>query len=81
MQDSQSLQSGGCPDAKYPYHQKRWRPTIWKSTGIRLQDGMLLLARAKGLAPIAVSLLPNLVLLPVSAFLDTARLGPCGPPS
>src|SRR5215467_1810757 len=37
-------------DTKYPYHQKRWRTTIWKSPkGIRLHSGTLLLGRARGL--------------------------------
>ncbi|HEX6776612.1 MAG TPA: transposase [Ktedonobacterales bacterium] len=60
-------------DTKYPYHQKRWRTTIWKSTGIRLKDGFLLLARARGLAPVQVALPSNLTALPQTAFLE-ARL-------
>lgn len=32
-------------DTKYPYHRKRWRTTIWKRSGIRLQAGIVLLAR------------------------------------
>jgi len=31
---------------KYPHNRKRYRTTVWKSTGIRLRSGTLLLARA-----------------------------------
>lgn len=60
-------------DTKYPYHRKRWRTTIWKSTGITRKDKTLLLARARGLAPVAVRLPDNLLPLPAAAFLE-ARL-------
>lgn len=60
-------------DTKYPHWQKRWRTTIWKNSGIRLKSGSLLLARAKGLAPVRVPLPPNLVSLSAKAFLE-ARL-------
>jgi putative transposase len=57
-------------DTRYPYHQKRWRTTIWKSSGIRLRAGTLLLARAKGLPAVGVSLPSNLLPLPQEAFLE-----------
>ena len=61
-------------EARYPYHRKRWRTTIWKSPkGIALQQGVLLLKRAKGLDPVYVSLPSNLASLPAAAFLE-ARL-------
>jgi hypothetical protein len=47
-------------DTKYPYHRKLWRTTIWKTSGIRLQDGALRLARARGLTPVTVPLPPHL---------------------
>jgi len=45
----------------YPYHRKRWRTSIWKTTGIRRQSvaaegDTLVLARARGLEPITLSL-------------------------
>jgi hypothetical protein len=46
--------------AKYPHKRKIWRTTVWKQTGIRRQDNALLLARARGLAPIRVALPPTL---------------------
>jgi putative transposase len=60
-------------ETKYPHRQKRWCTTIWKRTGIRLHEGVLLLARARGLAPMSVPLPPNLLSLPVQAFME-ARL-------
>jgi putative transposase len=55
-------------DTKYPYHRKRWRTTIWKASGIRLQEGALRLARARGLPPVVVPLPPQLLSLPLAAF-------------
>ena len=61
-------------DTKYPYHRKHWRTTIWKAPkGMIVQQGALLLKRAKGLAPHQVSLPSTLVDLPAAAFLE-ARL-------
>jgi putative transposase len=40
-------------DARCPWRRKRYRTTIWKNTGIRVRDGSVLLARARGLAPIS----------------------------
>jgi putative transposase len=57
-------------DTKYPYKRKRWRTTSWKSSGIRLKDGALLLARARGLAPLVVPLPSHLGALPARAFLE-----------
>lgn len=56
--------------AHYPHRLKRYRTTIWKNTGIRLRAGKLLLARARGLEPVAVVLPPNLAGLPAAAFLE-----------
>src|SRR5689334_5585333 len=54
-------------EAKYPYHRKRWRTTIWKNSGISRNGETLLLARARGLAPVSVSLPPPLLKLPAAA--------------
>jgi putative transposase len=58
---------------KYPHKRKRFRTTIWKNTGIRVRDGVLLLARARGLEPVRVNLPPHLADLPEDAFRE-ARL-------
>lgn len=55
---------------KYPHKRKWYRTTVWKHTGIRVRDGRLLLARARGLAPITVDLPPTLVGLPPIAFAE-----------
>src|SRR6516162_2779609 len=47
-------------DAKYPYHRKRWRTTIWKSTGLTRKGETLLLARARGLTAVLIALPSNL---------------------
>jgi putative transposase len=57
-------------DTKYPSHRKRFRTTIWKRTGITRKGETLLLARARGLAPVAVSLPSHLASLPAHAFLE-----------
>lgn len=60
-------------ETKYPYKRKRWRTTIWKSSGIRVKEGTLLLARARGLPAVPVALPSHLLPLPASAFHE-ARL-------
>jgi putative transposase len=60
-------------NTRYPYHHKRWRTTIWKASGIRLQEGTLRLARTKRLAPVVVSLPTHVLSLPAAAFRE-ARL-------
>src|SRR6266498_6032409 len=57
--------------AKYPHKRKFYRTTVWKNKGIRVKGTSLLLARAKGLAPVVVSLPPTLVSLSPAAFVET----------
>jgi putative transposase len=40
-------------NTRYPWRRKVYRTTIWKRSGIRVRDGMVLLSRARGLEPIA----------------------------
>ena len=42
--------------AHYPHRRKRWRTTIWKPSGIRVQEQTILLSRAKGHLPIRIPL-------------------------
>jgi putative transposase len=56
--------------AHYPHKRKLYRPTIWKNSGIRLVGGTLLLARARGLAPVVVALPPALQALGRAAFVE-----------
>ena len=43
-------------DARFPRKRKRWRTTVWKADCIRVTDEALLLARARGLPPVRVTL-------------------------
>ena len=50
------LRKHGKIDARYPYKRKFYRASVWKNTGIRMRDGVMLLARARGLASVRVAL-------------------------
>jgi putative transposase len=56
--------------AHYPHRRKRYRTTIWKSTGMRLKEGFLLLALARGNQPIKVELPELLKALPDESFTE-----------
>jgi putative transposase len=57
-------------DVKYPHWRKHWRTTIWKKSGITRSGERVWLARARGVAPLAVLLPPTLLALPATAFLE-----------
>jgi putative transposase len=57
-------------DVKYPHWRKRFRTTLWKKTGISRHGERVWLARARGVAPLAVLLPPTLLALPAAAFLE-----------
>ncbi len=57
-------------NTRYPHKRKAWRSTIWKNTGIRKQGSVLLLALARGNAPIRVVLPAPLRALPNEAFVE-----------
>ncbi len=59
--------------AKYPHWRKRYRTTVWKNTALRLKGECLILALARGQAPLAIKLPENLRTLPQEAFVE-ARL-------
>lgn len=67
---ARALKAAGREDARYPHKRKGWRTSVWKNTGIRAKDGLLLLARARGLAPVRVALPAPLALLPKTAFVE-----------
>jgi putative transposase len=56
--------------AHYPRHLKQFRTSIWKNTGIRKKDGVLVLSLARGNDPIRVSLPTQLADLPSESFLE-----------
>ena len=70
---AKTLRQKGDPAAKYPHKRKRYRTTIWKNTGIRKNGRYLLLARARGVEPLAVQLPDHLAELPGDSFSE-ARL-------
>jgi putative transposase len=55
-------------EMRYPHHRKGYRTTTWKHTGIRVRDGVLLLARARGLEAVRVPLPDHLAIYPASAY-------------
>lgn len=55
-------------DVRYPHRRKWYRTTIWKHTGIRVREGVVWLSRARGLAPVQVTLPENFAAYPASAY-------------
>ena len=55
-------------EARFPHKVKRFRTTVWKNTGIRVREGKILLARARGLEPVVVPVPEHLADLDESCF-------------
>jgi putative transposase len=55
-------------DLRSPHRRPVYRTTTWKHTGIRVHAGVLLLARARGLEPIRVTLPDHLRTVPATAY-------------
>ena len=53
---ARQLRRNGDGVTRYPWRRKRYRSTIWKKTGIRVQDGQMRLALARGKQPVRVNL-------------------------
>ncbi len=51
---TRALRKAGFPEVRFPYHRKRFRTTIWKSTGIRRRGDVLVLSNGRGHTPIAI---------------------------
>lgn len=56
--------------AKYPHKRKFYRTTIWKSSGIRLKDGQILLSNARGTEPVTINLPEKLIGYGQKSFLE-----------
>jgi len=56
VKTTHALRKAGFTDAQFPHRTKYWKTTVWKNTGIRVREGVALLARARGLEPIQVQL-------------------------
>lgn len=77
VKTTHALRKAGFPEAQFPHKAKYWKTTIWKNTGIRVREGVALLARARGLEPICVQLpldLQHLIFVQGTAALVEARL-------
>jgi putative transposase len=57
-------------NTRYPWRRKFYRTTIWKRTGIRVRDGVVLLSRARGIEPIAFAWSGSETLLEVRLVYD-----------
>jgi putative transposase len=53
---TRALHRDGIADARFPYHRKRFRTTIWKNTAIRRKGNTLVLSTGKGHRPIEIAL-------------------------
>ena len=65
---TKALKQAGLTDARYPHKRKWFRTSVWKRAGIRAKDGALVLARARGRAPVRVALPAPLVSVPASSL-------------
>src|SRR5262245_33509753 len=53
---TRALRKAGFPDARFPYHRRKYRTTVWKNTGIRRRGDTLVLSNGRGNRPITVPL-------------------------
>jgi putative transposase len=67
---ARALRERGDADIRYPYRRQRYRTTIWKTTGIRGQGGVLHLARCRGRGPVSVALPAHLAALSARCFVE-----------
>jgi putative transposase len=51
---TRALRKAGFPEAKFPYHPKRFRTTIWKNTALRRQGDVLILSNGHAGAKVAI---------------------------
>ncbi len=63
---AKSQRQSNTGEAHYPHRRHFYRTTTWKNTGIHIREGVMLLARARGLEPIRIILPPNLLIYPAS---------------
>jgi len=54
--------------ARHPHKRKWYRTSVWKKAGIRVRDGVLVLARAKGLPAVRAALPAPMAALSASVF-------------
>ena len=67
---TREARKAGIEDARYPHKRKRYRTTVWKSTGIRRRGDELLLSLARGREPIRVPLPEHLRSMDAPVFTE-----------
>ena len=53
---TRALRKAGIKTAKFPYHRRRFRTTIWKTTAIRRKGDTLVLSNGRGNVPIVIAI-------------------------
>jgi putative transposase len=53
---TRAVRKAGVPDARFPYHRRKYRTTIWKTTGIRRKGDALVLSNGRGNTPITITI-------------------------
>jgi putative transposase len=53
---TRALRKIGLPDARFPYHPRKFRTTIWKNTAIRRQGDVLVLSNGRGGVKLAIAI-------------------------
>jgi putative transposase len=53
---TRALRKAGFPEAKFPYHRKKFRTTIWKNTAIRRQGDVLVLSNGRGGTKVTITI-------------------------
>jgi putative transposase len=53
---TRALRTSGFPQAKFPYHPRKFRTTIWKNTAIRRQGDVLILSGGRGGVKVALTI-------------------------
>jgi putative transposase len=53
---TRGLRKAGFSEAKFPYHRKTYRTTVWKNTGIRREGDVLVLSNGRGAAKVTIAI-------------------------
>ena len=53
---TRALRKAGLETAKFPYHRRKFRTTIWKNTAIRRKGDVLVLSNGRGNPPITITI-------------------------
>jgi putative transposase len=53
---ARALRKSGFPETRFPYHRRKFRTTVWKSTAIRRRGDTLVLSNGRGNIPITIAI-------------------------